>query len=128
MNIHKFPLLYLLLIQYCWGKRWGSPNKNSGKEDLDNYVVSGIGGLRWRDLSVSPLHRKKGVEDSSYLLEPSSGFIQNGHITAIIGPSGSGKSTFLRALSGTTPKGSKSVSGSVWFDDSKGQKSTLSIS
>lgn len=48
------------------------------------------GGLRWKDLSVSlPGRRKDNSHD--FLVEPSFGFVRNGHLTAIIGPSGAGK-------------------------------------
>lgn len=91
---------------------------------------SGEGGLRWRDLSVSlPVNNIN--DEVKFLVEPSSGFVQNGHVTAIIGPSGAGKSTFLAALSSTVR--SKNVSGSIWLespssDGSQAQKSPLSIS
>ena len=83
------------------------------------------GGLRWRDLSVT-LPGKRG-DSHRFLVKPSSGFVQNGHVTAIIGPSGSGKSTLLAALSGTTRRG-KHVHGSVWMESQGGEISPLVIS
>lgn len=78
----------------------------SSKDDYDS------DGLRWKDLTVST--RKNKI-----LLHKSTGFIPNGKTAAIIGPSGAGKSTLLTALSGTTPKGSKRVSGNVWLTSKK---------
>jgi len=48
------------------------------------------GGLRWKDLSVSLPGKRKG-NSNNFLVEPSFGFVRNGHVTAIIGPSGAGK-------------------------------------
>ena len=104
MRSHLLCLLYFA-IRSCRGV-----NIDEQESDVSGSVVGG--GIRWRNLSVSLFQQKKGIQ---YLVEPSSGFIQDGHVTAVIGPSGAGKSSFLAALSGTTPKGSsKTVSGSVW--------------
>ena len=69
--------LFKLLICFC-ASTIGS-SVRLGERD-----GSGGGGLRWRDLSISLPTRKNGT----YLVEPSSGFVQNGHVLAIIGPSG----------------------------------------
>ena len=75
------------------------------------------GGVRWRELSVAVRTNKK-KKAFEFLVEPTSGFIPNGHVMAVIGPSGAGKSSFLAALSGTTPKGSSTiVSGLVWREE-----------
>eukprot|EP00978_Attheya_sp_CCMP212_P026572 scaffold87617_cov61-Attheya_sp.AAC.8 len=81
------------------------------------------GGIWWKDLGVM---QKNG----HFLLNPFSGFVENGHVCGIIGPSGSGKSTFLAALGGSTLKQSGlHVSGSVWIVSNDTQtKSSLSIS
>eukprot|EP00957_Ditylum_brightwellii_P170596 12985379-Ditylum_brightwellii.AAC.2 len=71
-------------------------------DDLNN-----SGGIRWRNIMVrtAPVRRynkdnkneRRGeggdanddyVDDGSYLLHPSSGFVKNGHICGILGPSG----------------------------------------
>lgn len=90
----------------------------SGRKSVapkDNYSPDG---LRWIDLKVES---KAG----QILLASSEGFIPNGKVVGIIGPSGAGKSTLLAALSGSTPKGYKKVSGNVLFIGSNG---TTSIS
>jgi ABC-type transport system involved in cytochrome bd biosynthesis fused ATPase/permease subunit len=81
------------------------------------------GGMWWKDLGVM---QKNG---HSFLLNPFSGFVENGHVCGIIGPSGSGKSTLLAALGGSTLKQSGlHVSGSVWIVSNDTQtKSSLSI-
>mmetsp|Transcript_30578 Transcript_30578/g.35649 ORF Transcript_30578/g.35649 Transcript_30578/m.35649 type:complete len:715 (-) Transcript_30578:157-2301(-) len=121
-----------------------SNNSLSTFENDDGW--NAVGGLRWHDLSVSlpkkkrlfqlrlggRIAREKSVDSShnndydnaQYLVQPSSGFIQNGHVCAIIGPSGAGKSTLLAALSGTTPKRSKEISGSVWIEKESKEEDT----
>mmetsp|Transcript_11253 Transcript_11253/g.16592 ORF Transcript_11253/g.16592 Transcript_11253/m.16592 type:complete len:668 (+) Transcript_11253:160-2163(+) len=101
-------------------------------DDLNN-----SGGIRWRNIMVrtEPVRRynkdnkneRRGeggdanddyVDDGSYLLHPSSGFVKNGHICGILGPSGAGKSTLLAALSGHTLKSSNlHIHGSVWLEE-----------
>ena len=55
-----------------------------------------MGGLRWNNLSVSLpkkkhtflsrlMRRKRESDNARFLLQPSSGFVPNGHICAIIG-------------------------------------------
>ena len=141
-NFILFPnlilILWILSLQKSVGISLLWRSDDDDNVDDDNLV----GGLRWNDLSVSIPKKKKFMfssrsmrknecryedykncdskddgDDEKYLLQPSCGFVKNGHICAIIGPSGAGKSTLLAALSGTTPKGSsKQVKGSVWVD------------
>lgn len=107
-------------------------NKLSRDDPLSNK-----GGLKWQDLGVSlescPLttalmldkyndernhEHDHCLDDSEWLLHPSSGFIENGSLCGIIGPSGAGKTTFLSALGGTTPRSSGVyLTGSVWYEE-----------
>lgn len=64
------------------------------------------GGIMWEDLSA------KRQTDSQYILSPSSGFVQNGHLCGILGPSGSGKTTFVSSIAGR-PEPSLQVGGYV---------------
>eukprot|EP00550_Attheya_septentrionalis_P000790 CAMPEP_0198289818 /NCGR_PEP_ID=MMETSP1449-20131203/7884_1 /TAXON_ID=420275 /ORGANISM="Attheya septentrionalis, Strain CCMP2084" /LENGTH=706 /DNA_ID=CAMNT_0043988211 /DNA_START=248 /DNA_END=2368 /DNA_ORIENTATION=+ len=99
-----------------------SQSQEMGKDEEVKRGAVG-GGIWWKDLGVM---QKNG----HFLLNPFSGFVENGHVCGIIGPSGSGKSTFLAALGGSTLKQSGlHVSGSVWIVSNDTQtKSSLSIS
>ena len=107
-------------------------------DDVDPSHKSG--GLRWRNLGVSlepcPLttalmldeynnisesfdgKHQHCLDDSMWLLHPSSGIVENGKLCGIIGPSGAGKTSFLNALGGTTPRSSGlHLTGSVWYEE-----------
>jgi len=115
-------------------------DKVSSKSKNDDSLLHQSGGLRWQDLAVSfekcPLttalvldkykydnyhddyYNQHCLDDSVWLLHPSSGFVENGSLCGIIGPSGAGKSTLLSALGGTTPRSSGVfLTGSVWYEE-----------
>lgn len=94
------------------------------------------GGLHWQDLGVALDIIPPAVEsvaqqsaatnrtsktwspDTPWLLHPSSGYVPNGCLCAIMGPSGAGKSTFLNAIGGMTPKSSElHLTGLVWYEE-----------
>mmetsp|Transcript_7863 Transcript_7863/g.12998 ORF Transcript_7863/g.12998 Transcript_7863/m.12998 type:complete len:728 (-) Transcript_7863:8-2191(-) len=52
------------------------------------------------------------LEDSSWLLHPTSGYVPRGSLCGIIGPSGAGKTTFLNSLGGATVHG-----GTIYYED-----------
>ena len=105
-----------------------------------------VGGLRWCNLGVSltscPLttasmldkyttasaaddrnvdKTNHCLEDSTWLLHPSSGSVPKGSLCGIIGPSGAGKTTFLNALGGATIQSSHlSVTGSIYYYENDG--------
>ena len=58
------------------------------------------------------------LEDSSWLLHPTSGYVPRGSLCGIIGPSGAGKSTFLNSLGGATVNGAGlHVTGTIYYED-----------
>ncbi|KAL7452187.1 hypothetical protein ACHAWC_003909 [Mediolabrus comicus] len=113
-------------------------------DDDDNQEE--VGGLRWCNLGVSltpcPLttasmldkytaasaaddknvdNTNHCLEDSTWLLHPSSGSVPKGSLCGIIGPSGAGKTTFLNALGGATIQSSHlSVTGSIYYYENDG--------
>jgi ABC-type polysaccharide/polyol phosphate transport system ATPase subunit len=114
-----FVCAYLLVMKEFSVR--ASQSQEMGKDEEVKRGAVG-GGIWWKDLGVM---QKNG----HFLLNPFSGFVENGHVCGIIGPSGSGKSTFLAALGGSTLKQSGlHVSGSVWIVSNDTQtKSSLSI-
>jgi ABC-type multidrug transport system ATPase subunit len=103
------------------------------------------GGLRWCNLGVSlnscPLttaamldkysnitttsaaidNSNHCLEDSSWLLHPTTGNVPRGSLCGIIGPSGAGKTTFLNALGGATIQSSHiSVTGTIYYYENEG--------
>lgn len=70
-------------------------------------------GLLWQGLSVA-------TSSNDYLLHPTSGFVENGHICGILGPSGAGKTTFLSSIAGR-PESSLQVNGEVLHYRVEGQ-------
>lgn len=70
-------------------------------------------GLLWQGLSVA-------TSSNDYLLHPTSGFVENGHICGILGPSGAGKTTFLSSIAGR-PEASLRVNGQVLHYRVEGQ-------
>ena len=95
-----------------------SATKEDGVPDEPPAAAHNHGGLHWQNLGVAldiPVVEslvatnntsKTWSPDTPWLLYPSSGYVPNGCICAIIGPSGAGKSTFLNAIGGMTPKSS----------------------
>jgi ABC-type multidrug transport system ATPase subunit len=102
------------------------------------------GALRWNNLGVSfETCDGESSDDTSWLLHPSSGYVESGSLCGILGPSGellyaigrclihflsslnpsliskgAGKTTFLNALGGTTPRNSGvHITGSVWYEE-----------
>jgi len=63
------------------------------------------------------------LEDSSWLLHPTSGYVPRGSLCGIIGPSGAGKTTFLNSLGGATVNGGLHVTGTIYYDDGEQQQS-----
>ena len=57
------------------------------------------------------------LDDSSWLLHPTTGYVPRGSLCGIIGPSGAGKSTFLNALGGATISGGLYVTGTIYYED-----------
>ncbi|KAL7498623.1 hypothetical protein ACHAWT_007797 [Skeletonema menzelii] len=57
------------------------------------------------------------LEDSSWLLHPTSGYVPRGSLCGIIGPSGAGKTTFLNSLGGATVHGLLHVTGTIYYED-----------
>ena len=57
------------------------------------------------------------LEDSSWLLHPTSGYVPRGSLCGIIGPSGAGKTTFLNSLGGATVHGGLHVTGTIYYED-----------
>mgnify|MGYP005840120477 CR=1 FL=1 len=51
-------------------------------------------GVLWQGLGVV------ASNSGEYILHPSSGFVENGHICGVLGPSGAGKTTLLASLAG----------------------------
>lgn len=84
------------------------------KDDLSN------GGFVWHDVSVEVGSRRE--DGHLFLLEPTSGVLQNGQLTAILGPSGSGKTTLLTSLAGLTSTSSGFVAQFSTETASNGQK------
>ncbi|KAL7534006.1 hypothetical protein ACHAXR_008946 [Thalassiosira sp. AJA248-18] len=92
------------------------------KFDNNNDISDGysnIGGSSSRRYQYSSdKNHQHCLDDSEWLLHPSTGFVENGSLCGIIGPSGAGKTTFLSALGGTTPRSSGVyLTGSVWYED-----------
>mmetsp|Transcript_13566 Transcript_13566/g.25847 ORF Transcript_13566/g.25847 Transcript_13566/m.25847 type:complete len:835 (-) Transcript_13566:198-2702(-) len=126
---------------------------SSSKEP--KYEPAARGGFRWRDLGVSfepcqmdtsTMRRKYTsdaattatadgdecdevcLDDSLWLLYPTSGFVEDGSLCGIIGPSGSGKTTFLSALGGTMRKNSGIyLTGSAWYEEAIVNKSSVNL-
>jgi len=67
------------------------------------------------------------LDDSAWLLHPTSGFVPRGKLCGIIGPSGAGKSTFLNALGGATLNGAVYVTGTIYYDEDNGEESSSSM-
>ena len=125
------------------GESHDGDTDTSASTSTEAIIKSGGGGLRWKDLGVSlepcPLttalmldkftnnnhnhpidanHHQHCLDDSFWLLHPTSGYIENGSLCGIIGPSGAGKTSFLNALGGTTPRSSGVyLTGSVWYEE-----------
>ncbi len=117
-------------------------NDDGKQHKTTNYYYE-RGGLRWCNLGVSliscPLttaamldkyanltsttsadddgNTNHCLDDSSWLLHPTSGFVPRGKLCGIIGPSGAGKSTFLNALGGATLTGGVYVTGTSYYED-----------
>lgn len=111
--------------------------------EQQHHIQEEVGGLRWCNLGVSltpcPLttasmldkyttasaaddknvdSTNHCLEDSTWLLHPSSGSVPKGSLCGIIGPSGAGKTTFLNALGGATIQSSHlSVTGSIYYHE-----------
>ncbi len=66
------------------------------------------------------------LEDSSWLLHPTSGYVPRGSLCGIIGPSGAGKTTFLNSLGGATVHGGIHVTGTIYYEDGGEKKMRLS--
>lgn len=130
------PRIWILLISGVTSASSDDVSSSAPKEDdvPDGPTAAALirGGLHWQDLgvaldipvvgSVAQLSAtntsKTWSPDTPWLLSPSSGYVPNGCICAILGPSGAGKSTFLNAIGGTTPKSSElHLTGSVWYEE-----------
>ena len=122
---------------------------NTDDAEQQHHSQEEVGGLRWCNLGVSltpcPLttasmldkytaasaaddknnvdNTNHCLEDSTWLLHPSSGFVPKGSLCGIIGPSGAGKTTFLNALGGATIQSSHlSVTGSIYYSENDGEE------
>ena len=128
--------LFLVLFAFAWQHQIIVHASNI---DLDQLSTDhDEGGLLWCNLGVSLTsctltatemldkysnftnsedEKNLCLDDSSWLLHPTSGSVPRGSLCGIIGPSGAGKSTFLNAIGGATLNGGLHVTGTICYVD-----------
>lgn len=148
---NKILTIRLLLGALAWHCGVHALNNETSTTSIDDNQSYERGGLRWCNLGVSltscPMTtaamldkyayfndaattsslEDHCLEDSSWLLHPTSGHVPRGSLCGIIGPSGAGKTTFLNSLGGATVhNGGLHVTGTIYYDDEEEKVMRLS--